>query len=118
MEQIPLRLLCRLDAPSVVPPAAIKALATYRDAVRFCWAQRLRKKLTKRLLAEEAGLHPSHVTCYLADTSLKRKHQRDLPADKVASFELACNNTAISQWLALQSKLTVYEEIQAERNAA
>ena len=46
------------------------------------------------------------------------QRQRDLPGQAVARFELACGNTAITQWMALQAKLTVLEEIQAERAAA
>lgn len=112
MEQLPLRLLCRLDAPSVVPPDVIARLPDYRAAVRFCWENRHRPRLTKRALAEEAGLYASHVTCYLA-APLKRKHKRDLPGDAIAKFQTACGNTAISQWVALQGQLTVLEAMQA-----
>lgn len=118
MDQIPLRLLCRLDAPSVVPPGVIARIHSYREAVRFCWANRRRSKMTKAMLAEEAGLYPPHVTCYLADPALLRKHKRDLPGESIAAFQRVCGNTAISQWLALQAQLTVLEELQAERAAA
>lgn len=115
MEQLPLRLLCRLDAPGVVPPSAISTIKTYREAVRFCWDQRRVRNMTRARLAEEAGLYAPHVTGYLND---KAKNLRNLPAEKVAAFELACGNTAVSQWIAAQSKLTVLEEMQAERMAA
>lgn len=118
MEQLPLRLFCRLDAPSVVPPSLIARITSYREAVRFCWASRRRQKMTKAMLAEEAGLYPPHVTCYLADPHLQRKHKRDLPGDDIERFQLVCGNTAISQWLAMRAKLTVLEELQAERAAA
>lgn len=118
MEQIPLRLLCRLDAPSVVPPSLIAQIRSYREAVRFCWANRRRTKMTKAMLAEEAGLYAPHVTCYLADPQQQRKHKRDLPGDDIERFQLVCGNTAISQWLALRAQLTVLEELQAERAAA
>lgn len=115
MEQLPLRLLCRLDALSVVPPSAISAIKTYRDAVRLCWDQRRVRNMTRTRLAEEAGLYAPHVTGYLND---KAKNLRNLPAEKVAAFERACGNTAVSQWIAAQARLTVLEEMQAERIAA
>lgn len=111
MQQISLPLLCRLDAPSVVPSRHIAELQSYRDAVRLCWELRRVRNMTQARLAEEAGLYPAHVTCYLRDG----KHQRDLPGGGVRGFQLACGNTAISQWLALQGQLTVLEEIQAAR---
>lgn len=61
MEQLPLRLFCRLDAPSVVPPDVIARITSYREAVRFCWTHRRRAKMTKRVLAEEAALYAPHV---------------------------------------------------------
>ncbi len=113
MTQIPLRLLCRLDAPSVVPSEAIAQLATYREAVRFCWAHRRVTNMTKARLAEEAGLYAPHVTCYLADDCRKR----DLPGSGIKAFEYVCGNTAVSQWLALQAQLTVSEEAIADKQA-
>lgn len=114
MEQIPLTLLCRLDAPSVVPSKHIAELRSYREAVQLCWQLRRVRNMTQVRLAEEAGLYPAHVTCYLREG----KHKRDLPGSGVRGFQLACGNTAISQWLALQGQLTVLEEIQAERLTA
>lgn len=114
MEQIPLRLLCRLDAPSGVPPGHIDRIRSYREAVKFCWEQRRVRNMTKAQLAERAGLYASHVSGYLIDG----KRQRDLPGNGISGFQLACGNTAISQWLAHQAQLTVLEELQAERNVA
>lgn len=114
MEQLQLRLLCRLDGPSVVPPTSINTVKSYREAVRLCWQLRRVRNMTQARLAEEAGLYAPHVTCYLHDG----ERQRDLPGQAVARFEMACGNTAITQWMALQAKLTVLEEIQAERAAA
>jgi hypothetical protein len=111
MEQIPLRLLCRLDAPAVVPPAEIAKCKTYRDAVKLCWRLRRVRNMTQRQLAEEAGLYAPHVSCYLHDTD----RSRDLPGSAVRAFEMACGNTAISQWHSLQAQLTVVEEMQAMR---
>lgn len=114
MEQLQLRLLCRLDAPAIVPPDLVAQCKTYRDAVRLCWNLRRVKNMTQRRLAEEAGLYAPHVTCYLHDS----KRQRDLPGGAVRAFEWVCGNTAISQWHNIGARLTVVEEMQLLRAAA
>lgn len=48
----------------------------------------------------------------------KAKERGDLPADCIAKVERVLGNTAISQFLARQSELTVLEEMQASRRAA
>lgn len=113
-QQAQLPLLARLDGPSVVPSYYIRHCDTYRDAVRLCWALRRIKGMTKRMLAAEAGLYHPHVSDYLSDDETKR----ELPAKYIKAFEAVCGNSAISQWLAAQSKLTVLEEMQAERRTA
>lgn len=114
MVQTELPLLCRLDAPSVVPPSLIAACGSYRDAVRLCWDLRRVRNMTRRRLAEEAGLYPPHVSCYLNDNS----RSRDLPGSAVRGVEWACGNTAISQWHSHNAKLTCLEEMQLLREAA
>jgi hypothetical protein len=111
--QMSLPLLCRLDGPSVVPDQHIKACASYRDAVRLCWALRRVKEMTTLTLAEKAGLPSNHRSDYLSDN----KDRRELPAKYIKAFEYVCGNTAVSQWIALGAKLTVLEEIQAARVA-
>lgn len=113
MEQLELRLLGRLDGPSVVQHSTVATCKTYREAVRMCWSLRRVRNMTQARLAEEAGLYAPHVTCYLHDGA----RQRDLPGGAVARFESVCGNTAITQWMALQAKLTVLEEMQAMRAA-
>lgn len=114
MKQMQLPLLCRLDAPAVVPPSMVAQCKTYRDAVRLCWDLRRVRNMTQARLAEEAGLYAPHVSCYLHDGP----RQRDLPGHALRGFEWACGNTAVSQWHSLQAKLTVVEEMQALRAAA
>lgn len=97
-----------------MPPALIAHCKTYRDAVRLCWELRRVKAMTKRMLAERAGLYAPHVTCYLTDG----KRQRDLPGSKVQAFEAECGNTAITQWHNAQARLTVLEEMQLLRSVA
>ena len=103
----------RLDGPSVVPAEAIKLAKSYREDVRLCWALRRVKGMKKRTAAEECGLYVSHVSEYLSDDDSKR----DMPAKYIPAFEALAGNTAISQWLAAQARLTVLEEMQARRAA-
>lgn len=114
--QVELPLLCRLDGPAVVQPSEVRRARTYRQAVRMCRALSLRRRITLRQLAEEAGLPPQHVSDYFNVDD--RAHRRDLPGAAVAAVERVLGNTAISQWHALQAGLTVLEEVQAERLAA
>lgn len=114
MEQIELRILCRLDAPAVVCPHLIDQCKTYRDAVTLCWDLRRNRNMTKRRLAEEAGLYAPHVSCYLRDSN----RQRDLPGSGVRGFQWACGNTAIAQFLNRDVKLSVLEEMQFLRASA
>lgn len=112
--QLALPLLCRLDGPSVVPADHIKACQTYRDAVRLCWRLRRVKGMTTLSLAESAGFPTNHRSDYLSDNEDKR----ELPAKYIKAFEYVCGNTAVSQWIAMNAKLTVIEEMQAARIAA
>lgn len=90
--------------------------SSYRDAVRMCWQCRRVRNMTHRSLAELADLTPQHVSDYLAlDDNAGR---RSLPADKVANFEAACGNRAITQWEMKQRGLTILEQVLAERRCA
>jgi hypothetical protein len=115
MQQPELRMLGRLDAPSVVHPSLIAMCKTYRQAVQLCWQMRRVRNMTKKTLAEIAGLYAPHVTCYLSDDA---KTRRDLPGGNVKLFEAACGNTAISQLHAMNAKLTCVEEMQARAQEA
>lgn len=94
----------------VVPPEVVMGIASYRHACRLAWKLR-RTRITQRTLAELAGLYPSHVSDYFS----LHTHRRELPAKHVAAVESVIGNTVVSQWLAQLSKLTVLEEMQAER---
>ena len=111
-----LSLLGRLDGPSVVPTHYIEGVASYRQAVRLCWALRRVHYMTREQAAAEAGLYAKHVSDYLAEDD--KPGRRSLPAERVAAFEAVCGNSAISQWIASRSNLTVLEQMQADRRAA
>lgn len=95
----------------VVPAEIVMQLASYKHACRLAWKLRVIRNMTKRTLAELAGLYASHVTDYFS----LHDNKRELPARFIAVVEAILGNTVISQWVAQQSKLTVVEEIQASR---
>jgi len=98
----------------VVPPQVVMRIRSYRQACRLAWKLRRIRNLTRRTLAEEAGLYASHVTDYFSLC----ESRRELPAKHVATVERVLGNTVISQWLAQQAQLTVLEEMQAARRSA
>jgi hypothetical protein len=117
MEQISIPALYgRIDGPAVVPPSLLKTCRKYRDAVRLCWALRRAKGLKAIDLGRDFGFTRQHVTDYLNEDD--RAERRNLPADRIKDFEDVCGNTAITQWLVAQQRLTLLEEMQAERLAA
>ncbi len=114
-EQAAASLLGRLDAPSVVPPHVLRAVLSYRHAVRLCWALRRASHWGPLDMARHCGFTRQHVSDWLqADDAPTR---RSLPAGQIAAFESACGNTLVTQWLAAQARLTVLEELQASRAA-
>lgn len=113
MNQLQLRLLARIDGPAVAPAAYLKTCATYRQAVRMCWALRRVHHMTLRQLACEAELRPQLVSDYLHEDDAARR--RNLPAADIARFESVAGNTLITQWLAARQALTVLEEMQASK---
>lgn len=116
MNQIEMPLLQRLEGPAVVPTSMLALASSYREAVRVCWQLRRAKGLTVSDLAREFGFNRQHGSDYLnADDAPTR---RNLPPDLIALFEEVCGNTFITQWLASRQRLTVLEELQAERAAA
>lgn len=112
--QLHLPMLTVYDGPRLVEPSQISVIQSYRDAVRMCWDLRTRRNLTKRMLASEAGLYPSHVSDYISEDPSKR----ELPAKHVNAFEVECGNRVISQWLAARAHLTIMEQFIAHRRAA
>lgn len=114
MHQRELPLLARLDGPSAVPPAYVKLCKTYREAVRLAW--QISRLTNQRALVEGTGMRRQHVSDYLHPDD--KPTRRSMPAQCIHQYEAFIGNTLVSQWIAAQSKLTVLEELQAERIAA
>ena len=102
-----------IEPPKVYPRAVVCMALTYRQAVRLAWQHRRIRGMTKQQLAGEACLYASHVTDYLHPDDAPSR--RDLPAKKIPEVESALGNRILSQWMAMQSELTVLEEMQADR---
>lgn len=104
-----------VNAPAFLPVQVIEACSTYREAVRLSWAHRRIKAMTQRSLAEYIGCYPSHVSDYLHSDD--KDSRRDLPAEKVNAFAATVGNWGVQQWLVRQAKLTLMEEVIAQRAA-
>lgn len=114
-KQLELPLLGRIDCASIVPPSMLTTVRTYRQAVRLCWTLRRVKGMNTTDFARQFHFNRQHIGDYLnPDDGRKR---RNLPPGRIADFEDGCGNAAITQWLASRQKLTVIEELQAERAA-
>jgi len=104
-----------VNGPAFLPDEAVNSCTTYRQIVRVSWAHRRIKAMTQRTLAERVGCYPSHVSDYLqADDKPSR---RDLPAERLNAWAATVGNWGVQQWLVRQSKLTIMEEVIAQRAA-
>ncbi|WP_162600752.1 helix-turn-helix transcriptional regulator [Paraburkholderia sp. C35] len=102
-------------APAFLPDAEVAKCSTYREIVRVSWANRRSKAMTRQTLAEMIGCYASHVSDYLqADDKPSR---RDLPAKCLNAWAATVGNWGVQQWLNRQSKLTIMEEVIAQRAA-
>lgn len=119
MNTTEIKLMPRLDAPSVVPMSIILEIRSFRDAVRAAWRNRRVKNMTRSTLCERTGMRPSHVADYLSDLDVDEsgRELRDMPVKYLPAFEEAVGNSFASQWIAMQSQLTVLEAQIAEQKA-
>lgn len=102
----------------VVPAEVIMSLDSYRHACRMGWRLR-RPRITQATLAELVpALYQSHISEYFSAraTTSKGLPRRELPARYIGLVESVFGNSVMSQWVAQQSRLTVLEEMQAERS--
>ena len=117
--QLQLRLFGRIDAPSVVPAVEVAKIRSYREACIACWVNRRVMGMTQATLAELTGMRPSHISDYLCTDSQDKRgdDRREMPAKYLTAFEVAAGNTFVTQWLAMQSKLTVLESLMLHTEA-
>lgn len=114
-----INLMPRLEGPAVVPASLIKKIKSYRDVCRLALANSRVKNMTRATICERTGMRPSHASDYFSDRDLDdRGHEmRDMPAKYIPAFEEAVGNTFVSQWIAMQSQLTILEAQIAEQKA-
>jgi len=105
-----------VSSPAFLSAPEIAACSTFRDAVCLAWTNRRIKGMTRARLAELCDLHPQHVSDYLAreENHSKGQRRRSLPAEKIAAFECAVGNRAVTQFLVRQVQLNLMEEWQAQ----
>lgn len=115
-QQLKLPMLTWYDEgrPRLLPIEIVRAAPDYRTAVRGCWNARTRRNMTRRQLAEEIGVPPSHLTDYLSELPDKR----DMPAKYVEAMEISCQNRFVTQWFTHRAELTHLEQVLLERRAA
>jgi hypothetical protein len=113
MAQLSLPMLTVYTGPRIVAGDVVEACKQYRDAVRMCWSLRVRNRMAKTAYAAEIGCYPSHLSGYVSE----QEGRRQLPAEFVAAFEVACGNRCITQWLAAQANLTILEQFITARAA-
>jgi hypothetical protein len=109
-----------VSSPAFLPAPEIATCSTFRDAVFLAWTKRRIKGMTRARLAELCQLHPQHVSDYLSreENHAKGQRRRSLPAEKIAAFECAVGNRAVTQFLVRQVALTLMEEVIVQRHAA
>lgn len=100
-------------------PSTVAACKSFREAVRLAWEHRIRPNMTQRSLAEECDLYAPHVSSYLHPEPFDEKNRPrlNLPADRIDAFEEAVGNHAIRQYLNHLGRLTIMEEVIAQRAA-
>ncbi|WGS53546.1 XRE family transcriptional regulator [Paraburkholderia sp. D15] len=105
-----------LSGSAFLPTEEVSKCASFRDAVLLAWRSRRAMGMTKARLAEVCELLPQHLSDYLSNDEVNPKGQRrrSLPADKIAAFEAAVGNRAITQYLVRQVNLNLMEEWQAQ----
>lgn len=105
-----------VNAPAFLSADAVAACSTYREIVRLSWTHRRIKAMTLRGLAERIECYPSHISDYLASDD--KPTRRNLSAEKLDAWACAVGNFGVHQWISRQSKLTILEEVIAQRAAA
>lgn len=89
--------------------AEIRAVKTFRDAIRLC-IKLAPVKRTQNDLACLAGINATQFSKIINGAF-------HLPTDKIPVIEKLCGNTAITQWLAAQHGATLHIKTAEERLA-
>lgn len=108
-----------LQPPKFAPKAVIDSFDTYRDAVIWCWENRVNtgagEKADQAMYANMAGLQTPKMSRYVKRNS---HAPMKLDPDYLQSFEAFCGWNAASQFLARRKQLNFMEQILEERRVA
>lgn len=120
MRQREMSLLAQLVHADYVATEIVRSWKSYREAVVWCWwnqRHHIGLKDTRRqlLFAEAAGVHPPHMSRCVKPNS---KAPMNLDPNVVPEFEAFTGWRGVSQWLALDGRQTLMEQIIQERAAA
>jgi len=112
-ESLPLPLVGGVVQPQrlVVPPEVVMGLRSWRHACRLAWKLR-QVRIKQRTFAEATGCYASHVSDYFS----VHANRREMPAKLAGQACLVLGNTVLIQYLAQEARVTLLEEMQAERN--
>ncbi|EJN06462.1 hypothetical protein [Herbaspirillum sp. YR522] len=107
-----------LQKPRWAPQSVVSQFASYRDAVIWCWENRLNhgagEKVDQAICANAIGLPtPQMSRCVKKDSHAPMC----LPAEYLADFEAFCGWRAASLFLASRMQLTFLEQVMEERMA-
>jgi hypothetical protein len=106
------------NKPQFVPQSVVDGFTSYRDAVLWCWKNRKAstndEKLDQSLCANKIGLYTPHMSRCVDPNS---KAPMNLPPDLAAAFEGYTGWNAIIQYIAKIARMTIVEQIIAERNS-
>jgi len=94
----------------VVPHEVVMGLRSWRHACRLAWKLR-NPRITLRTFAELTDSYVSHCSDYFS----VHHTRRELPARKAGMACLLLGNTVLVQWLAQESRVTLMEELNAQR---
>lgn len=108
-----------LNPPRFAPAKTIESFTCYRDAVVWCWENRVNQgageKMDQTLCANQIGLHTPHMSrCVNPDSQAPM----NLSPDYIADFQAFCGWSAISQYMVRTTQYTLMEEVIEARRAA
>jgi len=108
-----------LKSPQFAPQSVIDGFDSYRDAVIWCWENRVNvgagEKMDQAMCANLLSLHTPHMSrCVNRDTNAPM----NLSPDHLPDFEAYCGWYAVSQYLASKAQFTFMEQVISERRAS
>ncbi len=113
-----------IDKPKWVEPEKVNAWRSWRDAVLWCWKERINgdgdndgdQAMFRIYCAKyhRLRIHAPHMTRWVKPDT---KAPMDLPVDCVEAFESFTGWRGVTQYFARSSKHTILEEVQERLRA-